>query len=349
MRLRHLFLNGALLLAVAAFGQQEKPSALTDTSIYDYDELFSELDALLDSIYTPRSFFVAQLSSGKNFFQYQTQNDTVQTKAQLVFTPTLGYYHQSGFGVAATVSFIAGGSGNPWQYSLTGSYDYLQKRDFVAGVSFTKYFIKNELPFYTSPLHDEAFGYITYRKHWLKPSLHVSYGWGDRSTVQQQTTLIDEIKKRRINLRNRNENGNGNNNGGTGTTTVNSYEKIVDFNLQFSVRHDFYFLHLFSKRDYARLTPQLSFSAGSQQFGFNSVVNTTYTAKRNSNISITTTRNITLDEKLAFRPLSLTTQLRMEYSIGKFFVQPQLFFDYYFPAQRYPFTTTLIVSTGVFF
>lgn len=361
MHLRYIFLIGTLLVFLLGYGQKEKPSPLMDTTIYDYDEIFSELDLLLDSLYSPRSFLVAQVSAGTGFFQHNSASGTsAETKQKLSFSPALGYYHKSGLGAGANASFLPGGNGsNPWQMSLSGSYDYLQKKSFITGLSLTHYFIKENLPFYTSPLQNEAYGYFTYRQSWLKPSLGASYGWGSRSAVEQRTEMTEKIQRGkprnvsgdRDSIRNGNgSNGSGNSAGsGTTTTTVTSYEKVVDFNLQVSIRHDFYFLHLFTKSDYIRLTPQLVFTGGSQQFGFNSIINSTLTGRNIGKNAITNTQNVTLDNNLAFRPLSLTTQLRTEYVSGKFFVQPQLMLDYYFPAQGNNITTTFLVNTGVIF
>jgi len=41
--------------------------------------------------------------------------------------------------------------------------------------------------------------------------------------------------------------------------------------------------------------------------------------------------------------------LRGEYSIGKFFFQPQLVLDYYFPADTQNFNALFTVNAGFFF
>ena len=59
--------------------------------------------------------------------------------------------------------------------------------------------------------------------------------------------------------------------------------------------------------------------------------------------------NVHLDDQLKFQPLSLTLFLRAEYSIGKFFIQPQFAMDYYFPAKSNNFSTLFSVNTGFMF
>ena len=41
--------------------------------------------------------------------------------------------------------------------------------------------------------------------------------------------------------------------------------------------------------------------------------------------------------------------LKTEYSKGKFFIQPQVLFDYYFPAKEGNFSTAFLLNAGVIF
>ncbi len=341
MRQKHFLLPVLWLWAAVCFGQKEKQPAITDTTVYDYDEIFSELDALLDSLYTPRSFGLANLGFGSGFFQYGAAA-TATTKRQIYVSPSAGYYHKSGLGITAGASLLNyEGNLSPYQYLLTGSYDYLKTRDFITGLSYSYHFTKDRLPFYTSPLQSEAYGYFTWRKSWLRPSLSASYGWGSRQSLSAQKPILEKLKKLRRN------NAGGSSGSGPAIAVVNTYEKVVDFNLQFSLRHDFYVLDLLSKTDYLRVTPLLSFIAGSQQFGFHSAGNTILTARRNGKASANTTENMALEDALSFRPLSLAGQVRAEYASGKFFLQPQVYFDYYLPANSRPFTTTFLLNIGM--
>jgi hypothetical protein len=45
----------------------------------------------------------------------------------------------------------------------------------------------------------------------------------------------------------------------------------------------------------------------------------------------------------------LTLYLRSEYTIGKFFIQPQLSLDYYFPSDGKHFTSLLTLTAGFIF
>jgi hypothetical protein len=116
-----------------------------------------------------------------------------------------------------------------------------------------------------------------------------------------------------------------------------------------SVRHDFYWLNVLGKRDYVRFTPQIYFTSGTQKFGFNQTSSTYATLPRTGANVLYSTDNVALDDRVYFQPLSLSTYFKGEYSIGKFFLQPQLVFDYYFPATDRNLTTAFFVNAGVIF
>jgi hypothetical protein len=93
----------------------------------------------------------------------------------------------------------------------------------------------------------------------------------------------------------------------------------------------------------------LVFSAGTQKYGFNqSTTSSVNTVIQTGGIKYNR-GNIDLDNKTDFQPLSLTLYLRSEYSIGKFFIQPQLLVDYYFPGVQTNFTIVPSINAGFMF
>ncbi|MDQ6608550.1 MAG: hypothetical protein M3Y85_01870 [Bacteroidota bacterium] len=324
----------SFLIVCACAAQKGKYTPATDTTFTDYDELFSELDALIDSLTAPRSFTLFNIGMSSNFFTYGTKSgSTTEAKRKLTYSPALGYYDKTGFGIGVGTSVVNDGTGmNPYQFSITGSYDFIQKKSFLTGISLSHYFTKKDLPFYTSPLQNEAYGYFTYRKLWFKPSMGVSYGWGSRNDLEEREEKIQNIQLAQ-----------------NGFTRINTRESVIDLNLTASIRHDFYFLKLLSRNDYIRITPQLSFTSGTQQFGFNQTSNTYATVRRTGSNVLFSTENITLDNQLYFQPISLAALLKVEYSKGIFFMQPQLMVDYYFPAAKDNLTTLLVLNAGFVF
>ncbi|HUR65937.1 MAG TPA: hypothetical protein VMZ03_06270 [Chitinophagaceae bacterium] len=334
----------ALLLLVAAAQAQGNPSdtsiapkdkdlELIDTTL-NYDELFQDFDAFMDSILSPHSYLLFSISAGKGYYNFESKtNYDVTTSKKLTYSPTIGYYHKSGLGLTATGYIVDDGTNmNFFQTGITPSFDYLKNKRIAAGISFTRFFTKDSLSFYTTPIQNELYAYFTYRKWWVRPTLALSYGWGSRTEYEERETIIQDLRLRR-----------------RGFTYINTKETISDLSVMASVRHDFYWLDVFTYRDHIRFTPQISFTSGTQKFGFNQSSTTYVPLVRNTSNVLSNTDNFYLDDELKFQPLSLTLYLRAEYSLGKFFIQPQFAVDYFFPASSRHFNTIFSVNAGFMF
>jgi hypothetical protein len=307
---------------------------LIDTSI-NYDDIsFDELEKFLDSILSPHSYVLTAFSAQNGYYDYESKGEIFLTPVrQLTLTPAIGYYNKNGLGITGIGSFVNDKKNFTfYQLSVSPSFDYLKNRNFAAGISYTRYFTKDSLPFYTSPLQNELYAYFNYRKWWFKPMIGVSYGWGSRSDYEERQGYITSLQLRR-----------------NGFTRINTQESVSDFSLIASVRHDFYWLNVLTYNDHIRLSPQLTFTSGSQKFGFNQTSNSYATLQRSGANILYNSENVYLDSKLYFQPLALTCYLKTEYAIGKFYVQPQLILDYYFPATDQQFTSLVSVSGGFIF
>jgi len=309
------------------------PSDTTIDTMLDED-LFQDFDAFMDSILSPHSYLLGSLAVGRGYFNFENKGSSlIETSKKLTYSPTLGYYHKSGFGFTFTGYIVNDESNlNFYQYSFTPSFDYLKNKDFSTGFSYTRFLTKDSLPFYTSPLQNELYAYFSYRKLWMRPTVSASYGWGSRSDYTEREELIQSLR-----LRPR------------GFTFINTTESVSDFSLSASVRHDFYWLDVFTYNDHIRFTPQLVFTSGTQKFGFNQTSSTYGTTIRTGNNELYGSENVYLDDQLKFQPLSLTMYLRGEYTIGKFFIQPQFALDYYFPSKTDNFSTFFSLNTGFIF
>jgi hypothetical protein len=306
----------------------------TDDSTAYYDELFAELDNFLDSVTAPRTMMLLNLGVTNVFLNYETQSSfDVTTTRRISYSPSFGYFHKKGFGINITSQIVNDGQHlNPYQFMLTGSYDYLKSTSFISGINITRFFTKDSLPFYTSPLLNEVSAYFTYRKWWFKPSVIAAYGWGSRKEYEEREAYITSLRLRP-----------------NGYTRINTEETVSDLSLTFSLRHDFYKLAPLGEKSYFRFTPQLSFTSGTQKFGFNQSSNT-YGTRRTSNRSeLYSSESNYLDDELYFQPISVGAFLKTELSYGKCYVQPQLAASYYFPATDKHFSSAFIVNAGVIF
>jgi hypothetical protein len=322
-------------------------SLVIDTSL-DYDMLLDELGEFLDSILAPRSYFLANLSAANGYFNYTTKNNSGEfVQKKLVLSPTLGYYHKTGPGITVMANVIRNPRGklNLYQYSITPSFDFTQSRKWTGGFSYTRHITKDSLRFYTTPLQNEISGYFLWRKARLQPGLSASYGWGSRTDVKKREMYIRKLIIEKISNRRNTANPILDTILKIDTIVANivTKESIVDFLLTPSIRHTFYWLELSKHNDYIKFTPMLAFSFGTQKFGFN---RNTGTIVNGTNVQFSR-GDVNIDEKLKFKPLSLTLYLRPEYSIGKFYFQPQFLIDYYFPGEKNKLTTFFSVSAGL--
>jgi hypothetical protein len=336
-----------------AWSQDTRPDSLAlaadstmglsiDTSL-DYDELFDELDLFLDSILAPRSYTLLSLSAGQGYFNFFVRTRSgIRTKEvkKVIWSPTFGYYDKSGLGITLTSNMVHDSVKlNGYQFSISPSYDYIKNRDLATGISFTRYFTKRKVPFYTSPLQNELNAYFLWRKSWLQPGLTANYGWGSKSQFSKKDSTYKTLVATNI-LGDRPL---------IDEDTVTIYERntksIVDFSLALSVRHDFYWLNVFSKKDHIRVSPLLLLTGGTQKFGFNQTTAAFGPARVAAPLN--NTQSVSLEQK--FQLLSTTLYLRTEYSFGKFFIQPQVIFDYYFPAESKNFMTAFTLNAGFMF
>lgn len=328
------FLCALSILLLSSNSIAQKKSTVIDSTDY-YNDLFNELDAFLDSLTAPRTFFIASATVTNNYFNFaNTGNTLMEVDRKLSLTPSLGFYHKSGLGLSAsTIIANDGDKWNAFQYVVSGSYDYLKNMAFLTGASITHFFTKDSLPFYASPLENEASIYFTYKRAWVKPSITATYGWGSRTAYEEQEDKIKILRKRT----------------NAGYTVVETIEHVNDFTVSASLRHDFYWLDKIGPRTTLRFTPLLVFTSGTQRFGFNQTSNSYLLPQKTGNNILYNTENVQLDSRQGFQPLSLTAFLKSEASWNKFYIQPQIGFDYYLPAKQNNFTTAFALSVGTVF
>src|SRR5688500_16751434 len=67
------------------------------------DSLLKDFDSYLDSLSARKSFFVVNTGIGTGFFSFSDRNKvTVNTEKKLIFSPSIGYFHKTGLGIAAS-------------------------------------------------------------------------------------------------------------------------------------------------------------------------------------------------------------------------------------------------------
>ena len=114
---------------------------------------------------------------------------------KLMLSPSAGYMHKTGFGVSATGYAVAEQKLNFYQAALTPSYDFIRRGKFSTGIAFTKYFTKEDLSFYTTPICNEISAYFTYRNFFVQPAVSLAYGWGSRTDYEEHKVEVFLLRR----------------------------------------------------------------------------------------------------------------------------------------------------------
>lgn len=317
-------------LGMSAWSQTEnRPDSVpaTEDSIQLDMELLKDFKAMLDSISNKTDFFSVSIGGGNRLFSVKNNNfNAQQPESRLAITPSVFYYHHSGFGINATAYFSKlDDKSQFYQYAFTPSYDYLKGKGIAFGASYTYYLKEKKLEQYTTPFNHELFGYLQTRKGWLRSGLSVGWGKGEYVEVRRLDTVIFTIP-RSI----------------TDTTTVG----LQDFSLTASVSHPFEWNSLFNSTDGLSLIPQLMLVAGAQHFDIDSRKRLSSSRK-----FVTISRNyISSDEEnTGLRIQSAAFALSISYFIGGFSITPNYFISYYFPETDRPFSNIFSLTAAYMF
>lgn len=217
-----------------------------DLSAMDKDSLLQELKVLIGSESKSKSFFSAYLTASNRLFStINNAFNAQQTTTNIALTPSLSYYHKSGFGISTT-SYLrpTSTSGGLYQLAITPSYDFIGDK-IMYGVSYTNYIKTDPSNSYTTPYDNEVYGYIQERKTWLRPSLTI--GWAGGSYKDVSTSQIRM-------------------NGNLITIKDTSRITINDFSAIFGLSHNFKFIDVLSNDDMLTIIPQVSLIGGIQGY-----------------------------------------------------------------------------------
>lgn len=276
------------------------------------DSLMKDFDKFLDSLSSPKSFFAVNLGIGTGFFNFENKNSVfLTTERKLIFSPSIGYYHRSGLGISA-MGFLMNDQGlQLYQFAFSPSYDLI-KRKFSTGISYTRYFSKDSLNFYATPIQNEVFAYFSYKGWWLRPSVNFSYGWGSKTEYERRRLWRYNVILSRPDRYN---------------VTIKNEETVQDFSMTVSLRKDFDWYDVVSKNDNITFTPVVMLNSGTQNFGFNTSYSYNFTPIRANSLP----SNQEITDKTGFALQSASLALRCSYLKGRFMIQPQVLFDYYLP------------------
>lgn len=331
----------AILLAVAPKARAQDSSfsqllAGIDTTAM-YDSLLQELRMLGLTGAGRKSFFDINMGFGNGSFALQNSNYDVKTD-HIFYNSGLGYYHKSGLSFSGGLNMTNDkGSFTLYQGFISPSFDH-QSKKIAAGISYFHYFNKKDLGFYVSPLVNELYAYVLYKKGWLVPKLAFDYGWGTYDQLEN-LKLIDTVRFRRL------------------APIVRYLGKqdnsapVHDFSTMLSVRHDFIVMGKGRSNVYFRYTPSLLLLAGTSTYGTNTPLGS-LTGPRMSNLTVVQLfRSMyedafkPADNKFALQNFNISQTAML--AIRKWYLQGLLTFSYLLPEEQSKWNVYFNLSTGI--
>lgn len=302
----------AFLISSNTFAQKDSTDKQIMDSLIQNDEFLKMLNNFDDRV----SYLKVSASIGNSLLDNNNRAlQSFQKVNHVVFSPSIGYFHKSGFGVSLTGYLMNENEETKfYQYTVSPSYEYTKSDIVNAYVFYTHYFVRDIYNVSSSPVQNDLYGGVVLKKSFINPGISLGYSSGRSDEIIKIDTLL-KIQNR------------------------NRHVKYIDtanillksFAITGSVEHVFNFFGLISSNDELSFIPQISVVAG---------INT-YKTEHNSSLSdfnaftkkkLMKIRNFyTQSANQKWLMQSLGCDLDLNYSIGKFSFEPELYLSYYLP------------------
>ncbi len=311
------------------------------TACAQTDTLSKADKAILDSMMANDEFLKLMKEDAKNSFDislgigngaFSSDNQAANATGvsnQVIFTPSVMYRLKSGFnfGVTGYLTNSTAGSLELYQTGVSAGYEYYGKK-VIAGLSYTRFLSDTKKYNSKSLYQNDFYGYLKKAKGILQPGIAIGFSNG----TFKEAAMAKFLLRRPLNPR-----GDTLIVGMDSTTNKSSY-----FSASANVEHDFSFYKLFDKDDELDFTPSLIMNLGSDK------LTQTHTNKIFNRPAFSSRKKVEAANKFQLQSLALS--LDFTYSIGKFFLQPNIYFDYYLPETTTKRLTTIYsVTAGLSF
>ncbi len=325
----------SFLFALSLSSSVSAQQTVNDSIPINKDSIEKAVDEFLklfDSLHEAKSYFLVGVGVGNS--QFSVKNvalNAKQTSKNVNISPVLGYYNKSGFNISYNnYLLLEQGTVTLLQHSLTAGYDYSKENETAFGFSFTRFIGKKEFVNASSPYDNDLFAYVHGNKNWFQPGLMMGFSGGkyreaSRYLDSQYVTFPGP---------------------GYRYFYVNdtSFIRVRDFSLIPYVQLDFEWKG-FGKKDLINFNPSLMFNSGLSRI------------RVDSKGSITTRRDLLLRlryasssvDKSSFNLQSLGLNINATWYIGKFYLNPLLYLDYYLLSSKEKFNAFYTVQAGFMF
>ncbi|MFS8082021.1 MAG: hypothetical protein ACMG51_01110 [Ginsengibacter sp.] len=318
------------LLSLLSFSQKDSLDHYLLDSLLKNDQMMK----LINELGNDKSYFKANISISNSPFNNRTKTlKYVQSENKLLLNPSVGYFHKSGLGITLNIYASQKASGFGFfeagiipSYVLTlGSFDLLAS--YAHQFTFSKY---DPINF---PFQDEWSFTTTYSGGWINPSLTAGYSTGHSFEIIKIDTAFrsggQNIKVKYID-------------------SVNT--RLTSIQLIAGLAHSFGFGNIFSSSDYVNFTPQFLIGSGINNYDIShkSVTNyfNSFTKKR-----LKKRRNyLNPSYNSMFEIQTLALDLDATYSLKKFYIEPEIYLEYYLlKTEEKKLTPLLNITAGFIF
>jgi hypothetical protein len=303
-----------LLLFFHCFCQQK----LSDSSnVVQQSDSLKQLDSTLagDSVSlfldTPKSYVQAGIGIGNNL--YSIHNNILNSKQAtptVVFTPSIAYFHKSGFNLTAAAYLLT--DKNKFgvnQYAITPGYETAQGKDFDFIASYTHYFVQDVYSKYASPIQNDLYASLVYKKPLIQPGIAIGYSAGTFKDNKYLDTTVANVRKMYYD---------------STSNTLESFSFIP------SIQHAFDWYVVFCSKDEIIFTPSIMLN-----FANNNTAITQDNTNVGGNSALVKRIKKIINKRLEkfqqspFQLQSVGVNLDVNYQLGNFAVAPELYVDYY--------------------
>jgi len=316
------------MFSVPSYAQEK---SAVDSSKLTMDKMIDSAQMMVDSAIAlikelnNEKESYAQVGVGVGNSLFSVHNNALNAKqgsSAFVFMPSVGYYHKSGLSLSA-ISYLLKEKKmfGVNQYAVTPAYETPAGKDIDFLASYTHYFVKNEYSNYSSPVQNDFYASVIYKKPFIQPGFAIGYSFGEYKDVRRLDTAIAGIEKHFYD---------------SATNKIKTVSAIV------SVQHEFDWNDVFKKNDGIIFTPALMLNLGQDNatsdahtnIGLDPTLNTPARKALGNRLNKLLTKRAAKLQTTPFQAESAGLDLAAQYAIGIFSVEPHAYFDYYIPSSN---------------
>ena len=133
------------LAGIFMFSKSHGQTTPSDKHIMDSLLQNDEMLKMINEYDKNPSYFRVNVGAGNNLYSSQDKSiESLQYSQTFVVSPSVGYYHKSGFGISFAGFLLSDNNKTDfYQYTLTPSYSYKKGKIADVLVSYTHYFEKS--------------------------------------------------------------------------------------------------------------------------------------------------------------------------------------------------------------